>query len=136
MSVQRSIIDVKLILLYVLNRISHPVTLSELSAFAQITDGFTYFDIVQALSELLRSGHVDELFPADKPNETTDALSRANTAASTYVSTQKGHDHGEIMERKLPYSLRRLARVNAKSLDDKLKLDAFVAAYLSRQTDN
>ncbi|MDR0818009.1 MAG: DUF4364 family protein [Oscillospiraceae bacterium] len=102
---------IKLLLLYILNRLSYPCALEPLAEAAQIDDGFTYFDVVQALSELIASGHAAE----SKPGEVI-----------CYSATEKGKAHGEIMESDLPYALKRKAGVTLMELAKNLEIENLV----------
>ena len=111
MSQLRDSYSVKLLILYTLNRLSQPITLEALSEAVQVDDGFTYFDVVQALSDLVASGHIEE----SGQNETV-----------LYTSTAKGKAHGEIVESDLPYSLRRKAGDAIKTLVAQLEIEKIV----------
>ncbi|MDR2606115.1 MAG: DUF4364 family protein [Oscillospiraceae bacterium] len=96
----RTLTEIKLVLLYVLNRLSAPVGLAQLIAAAQVDDGFTYFDAVQAIAELISTQHAAE---------------QLSGARHLYSGTEKGLSDGTITESDIPYSVR-------------LKLDATIGA--------
>jgi hypothetical protein len=117
----RDTYEIKLLLLYILNRLSYPAALEPLAEAAQIDDGFTYFDVVQALSELVASGHAAESGPGE---------------VVCYSSTEKGKAHGEIMESDLPYSFRRKAGVTVKELAKQLEIENLVRSVRQRDSDS
>ena len=77
-------LDIKLLVLYVMSRVSAPVDFSTLTALALQDDGMDYFLFAQAVEELVASGH----------------LSLADDGL--YSITDKGCDNSAVMENSLP----------------------------------
>ena len=81
-------LDIKLLVLYVMSRVSAPVDFSTLTALALQDDGMDYFLFAQAVEELVASGH----------------LSLADDGL--YSITDKGCDNSAVMENSLPSVVR------------------------------
>jgi hypothetical protein len=93
-------LELKLLILYILDRLSEPVDLSTLTDLVLCDEGVDYFQFSQALTELQNTEHVlmkDHL----------------------YRITDKGHTNSVVCENELPYSVRakcdqNVARTNAR----------------------
>ena len=51
-------LDLKLLVLYIMNRVAAPIDFATLTDLAMCDDGVDYFDYAEAVSELLASGHL------------------------------------------------------------------------------
>ncbi len=97
-------LEIKILILFILNRLPRPVGLNDLTDLVMCDDGISYFDFSEALSELMESDHISE----------KDGL---------YSITLKGVRNGTITENNIPYSVRlkaersaiRLARIQQRS---------------------
>jgi len=54
-------LDVKLLVLYVMARVAYPVDLQKIYDLTYQTDGFSYFDLAQAVPQMVQSGHLEEV---------------------------------------------------------------------------
>ena len=90
-------IDIKILILFVLGRLSEAVTLDTLAELTLCDDGIGYFDFVECVNELVETEHV-----------TTDGVS--------YTITEKGARNGKITENFIPYSVRIKAEKNTSEL--------------------
>lgn len=93
-------LDVKLLVLYLMARVAEPIVFDDLIDLALCDDGIDYFQLSQAVSELIESEHLLRLDDG------------------TLVITEKGRANGSIMEDNLPTVIRgrcnrNLARLNA-----------------------
>lgn len=95
-------LDIKILILYILNRISEPVTLDELAGIALCDGGISYFDFAECVAELVATEHIC----AD---------------GDSYIITEKGKKNGNITENSLPYSVRVKAGKNASSENKRLR---------------
>ncbi|NLO48161.1 MAG: DUF4364 family protein [Clostridiales bacterium] len=100
-------LEIKILILFVLSRLPHPVGLSDLTDMVMCDDGITYFEFIQALSELLETEHVNE----------EDDL---------YTISLKGIKNGSITESSLPYSVRHKAERNIMRLSRILNRSAMI----------
>jgi len=108
----RTLTEIKLVLLYILNRFTEPLTQQQLTDAAQVDDGFTYFDAVQALSELLSTAHIED---------------SGDGAERTYSSTDKGRSAAATTASDVPYSVRLKLDANVDALRKELDLLRMVA---------
>lgn len=80
-------LEQKVLILYILSRLSEPVPFETLLDLSLCDDGIRYFDFTERLSELVDTGHV--VGPE-----------------GGYVITEKGRRTAEICEEELPYTVR------------------------------
>jgi len=83
----RDKLDIKVLILFILQRISEPVSLDELAELTLCDGAISYFDFAECVSELVASDHIS----AD---------------GDRYLITEKGARNGAITEGGLPYSVR------------------------------
>lgn len=102
-------LDIKLLILYVLKLLPAKVSFNELSDLVLIDGGFDYFEYSQCLSELVNSGHILQ-------------------EDSFYSITEKGADHLEAVESRLPYSVRTKAERHARPTVQRMEREAMVSA--------
>jgi len=105
----RTITEVKLVILYILCRLSYPVSQLDLTAAAQVDDGFTYFDSVQAVAELLTTKHIEE------------------STNTFYLITEKGRSDSETTEKDIPYSVRLKLDANIDILRKEMERSRMIA---------
>ena len=80
-------IEVKVLILFIMRRLSKPVSLEILTGLALCDDAISYFDVTECVANLVETSH----------------LSLEN---EEYSLTPKGERNGEILEKNLPYSVR------------------------------
>ena len=80
-------LEIKVLILFLLRRLSAPISLEELKELAMCDDGISYFDFMECVTNLTKTGHLR--FEDDK-----------------YSITQKGERNGALTEDSLPYSVR------------------------------
>lgn len=100
-------LDIKILILFVLHRLSAPVSLETLADLSLCDNGVNYFDFAECVADLVRTEHVSE----------EDGL---------YSITEKGVRNGEITETSLPYSVRIKAERAAADADKQQKRDAMI----------
>ncbi len=96
--------DVKFLVLYVLDRVEFPVDLAVLTDLCMCDNGVDYFDLVQAINDLKETGH---LYQFDD---------------GQYAITQQGRRDGRICEDNLAFSLRQKCDKNVAVLNQQLRL--------------
>lgn len=99
--------EIKYLILFVLARLKTQASRSDLIELVMIDGGFDYFEFSDALAFLVKSDHVDEVFP------------------DIYEITEKGRRNGEIMEYRIAKSVRMksedlILAFNRKKLADRL----------------
>ena len=80
-------LDIKILILYILQRIPEPISIDILAEQTLCDDGICYFDFAECVAELKKTGHIVE----------TD---------DKFLITEKGRRNGKITETGLPYSVR------------------------------
>ena len=53
-------LDVKVLILFVMGRVSYPVTVQQLYELCYQDDCLSYFDVCTAVPEMVKSGHLKE----------------------------------------------------------------------------
>lgn len=102
-------LDIKILILYILQQLPHAVDGDTLADLTLCDDGISYFEYAECVSELVASGHIEEL-------------------ENTYKITEKGIRNGKVTESSLPYSVRLLARRNASKVASKMERDSMISA--------
>ena len=108
--------DIKLLILYVLNLLPAPVDAIQLSELVFCDDGIGYFDYSDCLAELTENGQITEQNGA-------------------YQITEIGSRNVETVESSLPYSVRTKARNITKPLADRMRRAAMIVARHKEQDD-
>lgn len=109
-------LDIKLLIVYVMARVTAPITLAALTELVFCDTGINYFLFAESVSELVESGHL--------------ALEN-----DSYVITEKGRRHSEITESSLPYSVRLKCNKALSALNSRLREDAQVRSQLIPRED-
>ena len=109
-------LDIKLLILYIMARVTAPIDLPTLTDLALCDAGVDYFLFAEFVSELVGSGH----------------LTLENDA---YSITEKGRKHGEITESSLPYSVRLKCTRALSQLNKQLRRNAQVRSKLLSRED-
>jgi len=103
----RDKLDIKVLILFILQRISEPVSLDELAELTLCDGAISYFDFAECVSELVASDHIS----AD---------------GDRYLITEKGARNGAITEGGLPYSVRVKAERSAAAANARLRREAMI----------
>jgi len=109
-------LDIKILILFVLNRLPGPVSFETLSDLVMVDDGFDYFEYSQCLAELVRTGHIEQ-------NE------------NSYRITQLGAEQGDTVESSIPYSVRAKAEHKAQPLITRMKRDSQILTSHEKLTN-
>jgi len=100
-------IEVKVLILFIMRRLSKPVSHEILTGLALCDDGISYFDVAECLANLIETNHL--IFENDE-----------------YALTPKGERNGEILEKNLPYSVRTRAEAATTIARANLNRDAMI----------
>ena len=111
----RDMLDVKVLILYVLSKAEKPMSLQNIYEICYQDDRLTYFDVCEAIPQLLKTGHATEseeglVEITEKGRETVEITEdsiaypvreRARTAVEVFnqESTRSGHVRTDILER-------------------------------------
>ena len=99
----RNPLDVRLLILYILDHLILPVTMAELTDLALCDDGVDYFQFATALGALTENGQV------------------AESEEGLLSITEKGHDNCAICANELPLSVRTKCDRSTQLLNKELK---------------
>jgi len=100
-------IEIKVLILFIMSRISEPVTMDVLAGLTLCDDGISYFDVTECIAMLAETKHI-------------------NVKDGKYSLTQKGIRNGEILEKNLPYSVRTRAEDAVALVRANLSRDAMI----------
>lgn len=103
----RDELDIKLLILYIMNHVAAPIDFFKLIDLAMCDDGVDYFLLSKAISHLVETEHIS----------LDDTL---------YSITDKGRRNSQICESSLPYSIRHKCDGNIAKLNATLRRDAQV----------
>ena len=112
----QSDLDLKFLILYLMNRVAAPVSSDQLLELCLCDEGVNYFNFQQAVSHLVETEH----------------LTLENTR---YAITDKGRHNSYICESSLPFSVRRRCDKNLSVLNAKLRRDAQVQSNVTERED-
>ncbi len=101
----RDKLDIKILILFILEKLPGPVEAVTLSDLALFDGGFTWFDYTDCLAELIETGHIEE-------------------TGGKYAITDKGRRNVNTVASSLPYTVRAKAE----------RLTAPVAASMRRSS--
>ena len=105
----REKLDIKILILFVLRRLTEPVTFEILSQLTLCDEGISYFDFAECVTELVETAHI-------------------NSDGHTYVITEKGITNSEITENSIPFSVRLKAEKNASDARVTLSRKSLISA--------
>ena len=83
----REKLDIKILILFILKRLTAPIDFDKLSELTMCDDGISYFDFAECVDELVNTDHI-------------------YFDGNTYVITDKGERNGAVTESGIPYSVR------------------------------
>ncbi len=106
-------LDMKILILYVLQRLPEAVPEATLAELCLFDDGISYFEYAECLAELVDTQHVEKL-------------------PEGYKITEKGRRNGSIIESSLPYSVRAHASQGLRGVAAAMRRDAMI---VTRHTD-
>jgi len=110
-------VEVKVLILFIMRRLSEPVALDVLAGLTLCDEGVSYFDVTDCLANLIETKHLR--LEDDK-----------------YTLTSKGKRNGEILEKDLPYSVRVKAEAAAAVVCSNQNRDAMIRTNCTACEDN
>ena len=105
-------LDVKVLILFVMARVSYPVTVQQMYELCYQDDCLSYFDIYTAVPEMVKSGHLREL-----ENE-------------YYEITDKGKADGSLTEDSIAYTVRCKAENAVSRFNRQIRRSSFVKTQI------
>ena len=100
-------VEIKLLILFIMRRLSEPITLDVLVGLTLCDDGIGYFDVTDCISMLIETEHL-------------------RLENGKYSLTKKGERNGEALEKDLPLSVRKRAEDAASLVRANLSRDAMI----------
>ena len=105
-------LDVKVLILFVMARVSYPVTAQEIYELCYQDDCLSYFDVCTAIPEMVRSGHLREL------------------AGETYEITGKGKSDGALTEDSIAYTVKHRAEDAVARYNRQIRRSSFIKTQI------
>lgn len=107
-------LDVKLLILYVTNRLLYPADTQTLYELCLQDDKLSYFDVMQALPQMVESGHLTE-------------------TESGYVITEKGRETAAITKDSLAFPVAQRAARAVERFNREIRRDSHVRTEVLEQ---
>ena len=107
-------LDVKLLILYITDRLLYPVNTQTLYELCLQDDKLSYFDVMQAVPQMVESGHLAE---------TEDG----------YVITDKGRETAQITKDSLAYPVQQRAARAVERFNREVRRESFVRTEVLEQ---
>ncbi len=101
-------LDVKVLILFVMARVSYPVTMGEIYELCYQDDCLSYFDVCTAIPEMVRSGHLREV------------------EAEKYAITEKGKADGSLTEDSIAFTVKQRAENAVARYNRQIRRSSFV----------
>lgn len=108
----RDMLDVKVLILYVVNNAMNPLTLAEIYELCYQDDSLNYFDVSIAVPEMVGTGHL-ELVGEDH-----------------YAVTEKGKETQAITEDSIAYPVLQRTRAALERYNRKARRDSFIRSEI------
>ena len=100
--------DVKVLILYVMARVTYPVTTQEIYELCYQDDCLSYFDVCTAIPEMVTSGHLKQL------------------GEEQYEITDKGRHDGELTQDSIAFTVKQRAENAVSRFNRQLRRRSFV----------
>ena len=104
--------DVKVLILFVMARVSYPVNSQEIYELCYQDDCLSYFDVCTAIPEMVRSGHLKEL------------------EDMKYAITEKGKGDGSLTEDSIAYTVKQRAENAVARFNRQIRRSSYVKTQI------
>ena len=111
-----NMMDVKVLVLYIMSRVLYPVDLQKIYELAYQDDCLSYFDLAQAVPQMVDSGHLEEV------------------EGKRYVITEKGREACAVTEDAVAYPVMQRAQAAVDRYNRAVRRSSFVKTSV-RQND-
>ena len=101
-------LDVKILILFVMARVSYPVTNGEIYELCYQDDCLSYFDVCTAIPEMVKSGHLTEV------------------EDERFVITEKGRADGSLTEDSIAFTVKQRAENAVAKYNRQIRRSSFV----------
>ena len=101
-------LDVKVLILFVMARVSYPVDIQQIYELSYQDDCLSYFDVCTAVPEMVKSGHLKEV------------------ENSGFVITEKGKADGALTEDSIAFTVKQRAENAVSRFNRQIRRSSFV----------
>ena len=101
-------LDVKILILFVMSRVSYPVTNGEIYELCYQDECLSYFDVCTAIPEMIKSGHLKEV------------------EDGKYAITEKGKADGSLTEDSIAFTVKQRAENAVAKYNRQIRRSSFV----------
>ncbi len=108
-------LDVKVLILYVMSRVQYPVNVDKVFELAYQDDCLNYFDVAQALPQMVDSGH----------------LERSETGE--YTITAKGIETGKVTDDSLAFPVMQRVKAAVERFNRERRRDDFIHIQMTER---
>lgn len=108
-------LDVKLLILYVMSRVMCPVDLQKIYELAYQDDCLSYFDLAQAVPQMVESGHLEKV------------------EGERYLITEKGREACAVTEDAVPYPVMQRAQEAVDRYNRAVQRSSFVKTAIQQR---
>jgi len=110
-------LDVKVLILFVMARVSYPVNIQQIYELSYQDDCLSYFDVCTAVPEMVKSGHLKELEDAN------------------YEITEKGKADGALTEDSIAFTVKQRAENAVSRFNRQIRRSSFVKTQIIPRDD-
>ena len=108
-------LDVKVLILYVMARVSYPVNTQQIYELCYQDDCLSYFDVCTAIPEMVKSGHLKEV------------------EGENYEITEKGRADGSLTADSIAYTVKQRAENAVARFNRQIRRSSFVKTQVIPQ---
>ena len=105
-------LDVKILILFVMSRVSYPVTIGEIYELCYQDECLSYFDVCTAIPEMVKSGHLKQL------------------EEEKYAITDKGRADGSLTEDSIAFTVKQRAENAVAKYNRQIRRSSFVKTQI------
>ena len=105
-------LDVKVLILFVMARVSYPVNIQQIYELSYQDDCLSYFDVCTAVPEMVKSGHLKEL------------------EEGQYEITEKGKADGALTEDSIAFTVKQRAENAVSRFNRQIRRSSFVKTQI------
>ncbi len=105
-------LDVKVLILFVMAKVSYPVNMQEIYELCYQDDCLSYFDVCTAVPEMVKSGHLKEL------------------EGENYAITDKGKADGSLTEDSIAFTVKQKAENAVDRFNRQIRRSSYVKSQI------
>lgn len=110
-------LDVKVLILYILSRVLYPVDLQKIYELSYQDDGLSYFDVAQAVPQMVQSGHLEQV------------------EGGRYVITEKGREACGVTQDAIAYPVLQRAGAAVDAYNREVRRSSFVKTAVRQREE-